>query len=310
MGWACAALGIASFSHCMKICRQAAPRANPKHDKPRWRGSALCLPLVAGIVSCLLASAVRSAEPPAAAGKAEPARGKGSDQTYKVRWLPGAKIVLDGRADEPAWGRTAAEKHFVFPWKAEPAPATEFRALCDGTNFYFSFRVQDPDIVVLDRLRDEEDEVFEDRVEVYLSRDEQMQDYFCFEVDSRGRAFDYRATFYRRFDTKWNFPGLETKGAPLPKGYEVEGRIPLKSFAALGFPELHPGVRIRCGLYRAEFSHDRSGRAVEQTATAHNLGRKIEGPPPIEEWMSWVDPKIREADFHVPASLGWLEFAE
>ena len=57
-------------------------------------------------------------------------------------------------------------------------------------------------------------------------------------------------------------------------------------------------------------SHDRSGRVVEQKETLHNLGRKVEGPPPIEEWISWVDPKREEADFHVPATLGWLEFAK
>jgi hypothetical protein len=78
----------------------------------------------------------------------------------------------------------------------------------------------------------------------------------------------------------------------------------------LGFPAIHPGVKIRCGLYRAEFSHDRSGRVVEQKESLHNLGRKIEGPPPIEEWISWVDPKIKEPDFHVPATLGWLEVVQ
>jgi hypothetical protein len=164
--------------------------------------------------------------------------------------------------------------------------------------------------VVLDRLQDKVDAIFEDRVEIYLSRDEEMKDYFCFEVDSRGRAFDYRASFYRKLDLKWSFPGLETKAAPLPKGYEVEGRIPLQSFAELGFPALRPGVKIRCGLYRAEFSHDRSGQPVEQKETLHNLGRKVEGPPPIEEWMSWVDPRVKEPDFHLPASLGWLEFVK
>ena len=46
---------------------------------------------------------------------------------------------------------------------------------------------------------------------------------------------------------------------------------------------------------------------MEQKASLHNLGRKVEGPPPIEEWISWVDPKIQEPDFHVPATLGWLE---
>jgi hypothetical protein len=243
-------------------------------------------------------------------GKAEPLPGKASDQTYPVRWLPEAKIVLDGRADEPAWKEAVAEKRFVFPWKQAPAPETEFRALCDGTSLYFTFRVQDADIVALDQLRDEQDEVFEDRLEVYLSRDDHLKDYYCFEVDSRGRVFDYRGSFYRRLDTKWKLAGLEAKAEPLPKGYEIEGRIPLTSLAALGFLPVQPGAKLRCGLYRAEFSHDRSGRPVEQKESVHNLGRKVEGPPPIEEWISWVDPRTKEPDFHVPASLGWLEFVK
>jgi hypothetical protein len=259
-------------------------------------------PLLGAAATLLLALVV--------AVKAEPPPGKASEQTYPVRWSPGAKIVLDGRADEPVWKKAAVEKRFTFPWKQTPAPETEFRALCDGMNLYFTFRVQDADIVVLDKLRDEEDEVFEDRMEVYLSRDDQMNDYFCFEVDSRGRAFDYRGSYYRHLDTNWKLQGLDTKAAPLPKGYEIEGRIPLTSLAALGFPPIQPGVKIRCGLYRAEFSHDRGGRAVEQKPSLHNLGRKVEGPPPIEEWISWVDPKIKEPDFHVPATLGWLEFVK
>jgi hypothetical protein len=243
-------------------------------------------------------------------GTAEPPPTKPSRQTYVVRWLPGAKITLDGRADEAAWKEASRDTRFTFPWKQAPAPATEFRALCDGTNLFFTFRLQDPDIVVLDKLRDEEDEVFEDRVEVYLSRDDQLMDYYCFEVDSRGRVFDYRGSYYRQLDTKWKFDGLEAKATARPNGYEIEGRIPLKSLAALGFPAIGPGSKIRCGLYRAEFSHDRSGRPVEQKASVHNLGRNIEGPPPIEEWISWVDPKIKEPDFHVPATLGWLQFGE
>jgi len=237
-------------------------------------------------------------------------QGKGSTQTYQVRRVPPGRIELDGRAAESAWAQAAAERHFVFPWKQALAPATEFRALWDDAHFYFTFRVQDADIFVLDRFRDEQDAVFEDRVEIYLCRDERMEGYFCFEVDSRGRAFDYRTQFYRQFDSTWDLPGLETKASPLPDGYEVEGRIPLRSFVALGFPAVRPGVRIRCGLYRAEFSHDRSGRPITPRESLHNLGRQIEGPPPIEEWMSWVDPKTKEPDFHVPASLGWLEFVK
>lgn len=234
----------------------------------------------------------------------------GSDQTYQVHYVPSANITVDGRADEPAWSQAAVEKHFVFPWKQSPAPATEFRALWSDEDFYFSYRAQDADIVVLESLNDPKDAVLEDRVEFYLCSDEQMKDTYCVEIDSRGRVFDYHSTYYRQFDPTWDLAGLETKGSPLPDGYQVEGRVPLRDIKALGFPTIAPGVKFRFGIYRAEFSHDRSGHKVEQQQTIHNLGRKLEGPPPIQEWISWVDPRISEPDFHVPASLGWLEFVK
>jgi len=234
-----------------------------------------------------------------------------SEKTYPVRYLPGARIQLDGRADEPEWSQARAETDFRFPWLSTAAPATEFRALCNDTDLYFTFKVHDEDIVVLDKLRDKQDEVFEDRVELYFGSDDRMlKDYYCLEIDSRGRAFDYRGSYYRRLDAAWSWPWLQTKAAPLPQGYEVEGRIPLASFEALGFPRLRPGVKIRCGLYRAEFSHDRSGRPVVQRESIHNRGRRFDGPPPLENWMSWVDPHTEEPDFHVPTSLGWLEIVK
>ncbi len=233
-----------------------------------------------------------------------------SEQTYRVQWVQGANIVVDGRADEPVWSNAVVEKGFVFPWKQAQAPATEFRALCDEANFYFTFRVRDDDIVALERLRDEQEAVFEDRVEMYFGLDDEMKDYFCLEVDSKGRCFDYRGSYYRQMEPSWKCEGLETAATALPHGYQVEGRIPIKTFVALGFPALRPGVKIRCGLYRAEFSHDRSGRAVEQPPSIHNLGLRMEGPPPIEEWLSWVDPKTKEPDFHVPSSMGWIEIVK
>jgi len=78
----------------------------------------------------------------------------------------------------------------------------------------------------------------------------------------------------------------------------------------MGLPRLEPGAKVLCGLYRAEFSHDRSGKPVVERKTIHNQGRKLDGPPPIEDWISWIDPKTPDPDFHVPSSLGWLEIVE
>ncbi len=230
-----------------------------------------------------------------------------SDKTYRVRWLPEARVKLDGRADEPAWSQAQLEKDFSFPWKDKPAPATEFRAVCDGEHLYFAFRVHDEDVVVLDRLRDEEDAVFEDRVELYFSPDERMKDYYCAEIDPRGRAFDYRGAYYRRIDPKWSWQGLRAAGAAIEQGYVVEGRIPLASFEAMGFPRLKPGVKIRCGLFRAEFHHDCSGKPAPKPDSIHTRGRQLDGPLPVQTWIAWVDPGTEEPDFHVPTSLGWLE---
>jgi hypothetical protein len=233
-----------------------------------------------------------------------------SQTAYRVRRLDKAEITVDGRADEPQWAQAAVERHFIFPWKKIEAPATEFRALCDGADLYFTFRVHDEDVVVLGTLRDEEDAVFEDRVELYFALDDRMQDYYALEIDSRGRAFDYRGKYYRQLDTAWKCPGLETAASALEDGYAVEGRLPLESFTQMGFPKLQPGVKIRCGLFRAEFSHDRSGRPVVIKETIHNRGRRLDGPPPIEAWMAWIDPRTEEPDFHVPTSLGLLEIGD
>jgi hypothetical protein len=234
-----------------------------------------------------------------------------SSTTYRAVYLPHANIRIDGRLDEPEWSRANVERHFTFPWKKADAPPTEFKALCDDQYLYFAFRAEDADIVVYDKLRDKMDVVFEDRVEMFFSCDPRMEKYYNLEIDSRGRTLDCRNSYYRKSDPTWSCKGLETAGVRLDKGYAVEGRIPLVTLVEMGLPKLKPGERILCGLYRAEFSHDRSGKPVVQKETIHNRGRRPpEGPPPIEEWMSWIDPKTPEPDFHVPASLGWLEIVE
>jgi len=266
-----------------------------------------------GLLLALLCLAGAPApEPAAPATLPAPPRvqGRPSDETYRVRHVPGVRIQLDGRADEPAWSRAQVLRRFGFPWKKAPAPATEFRALCDDRYLYFTFRVHDEDMVVLEKLRDEEDAVLEDRVELCFARDDRMKEYYWVEIDSRGRAFDYRAEYYRRFEPKWNWKGFEAKASQIEKGYVVEGRIPLAGFEELGFGHLRPGTKIRFGLYRAEFSHDRSGRAEAQRESIHTRGRKLDGPPPVEDWMSWIDPGTEEPDFHVPASLGWMEIVK
>jgi len=233
-----------------------------------------------------------------------------SDQTYEARPASGMPIEIDGRADETAWAAAKPLSSFSLPWNPEPPPKTEFRALHDASFLYFTFDMDDADIVSVDNFSDEADAVLEDRAELYFAADDQMARYVCIEVDSRGRVFDYAASYYRKFDPSWKLDGLATAASPRSDGYVVEGRIPLKTLARLGFPIFRPGARIRCGIFRAEFSHDRNAKASPAKPSIHNLGRPTHGPPPIERWMTWIDPKTTEPDFHVPTSLGWLKFVE
>ena len=232
-----------------------------------------------------------------------------NDRTYLVRYRPGIAIPLDGGAADSCWAQADVETQFSFPWNEAVAPPTEFRALCDDRYLYFAFRTQDADIVVLDQLRDKGDVVFEDRIEMFFCRDDRMTEYYCLEIDPRGRIFDYSSSYYRQHDWSWSWPGVEARGTLREDGYDVQGRIPLASFEQLGFPRPAVGVKIRCGLYRAEFSHRHGDEADDGQPSIHTPGRQLGGPPPLENWISWIDPGTAEPDFHVPSSLGWLEIA-
>ncbi|MEN6406957.1 MAG: GDYXXLXY domain-containing protein [Thermoguttaceae bacterium] len=215
-----------------------------------------------------------------------------TDRKYYACKLPEKNIRLDGRLDEPEWRQANVERHFVFPWKSDAAPRTEFLAFANDDFLYFAFRVEDPDVVALDRLRDKSDVASEDHVELIFCRDHQMKDYYCLEIDPRGRVNDFRGSYYRQFDPTWRCQGFEAVGTSTSKGYQIEGRIPRATLQQMA----GSGDSVLFGLYRAEFSHDRTARPADPKS-----------PPSVQkDWISWINPKTAEPDFHVPSSLGWL----
>ncbi|MHB8897129.1 MAG: carbohydrate-binding family 9-like protein [Thermoguttaceae bacterium] len=245
-------------------------------------------------------------------------------KTYEAIYVPDARITVDGILDETVWQKANLETGFAFPWEDRPAPPTEFRAVLDRDALCFAFRVADPDVVLAADYRGKEDVVREDRAELFFARDDGLSDYFCLEIDPLGRVLDYRASYYRKMDFGWSWPGLEAAGRLVEGGYCVEGRIPWKSLESLGlcptnlkdrevFHEdsrptgtdhfspsgsplrqaaLPPGSQgqIKFGIYRAEFRHTGGGNWAES-------------------WISWVDPQTPEPDFHVPGSFGTLRWS-
>jgi hypothetical protein len=208
-------------------------------------------------------------------------------KTYEAIYVAEPNIVLDGTLTEPAWKQANVETAFGYPWEDFPPPRTEFRALFDAYALYFTFTVEDDDIVLVESFRDKEDVVFEDRVELFFALDESLEQYFCLEIDPLGRVLDYRASHYRIFDFSWSFPGLDVVGVRTSDGYAVQGRIALETFQSLGFPPLDSDGGVKFGMYRADFRHVAGGKWKER-------------------WISWVDPQTDEPDFHVPQSFGYL----
>lgn len=204
-------------------------------------------------------------------------------------------VVVDGMLDEKEWGAiTPIDKALHFPWEKKTAPSTVFKAFHDEKNMYFSFLVKDADVVAEADWKNESTVDNEDRVELFFAPgpiDKKMGNsvpvYYAVEVDPMGRTHDYSMTFYRKnMKSGWDMPGLKTAAKIVKGGYSVEASIPLESLKKL---KLIKGGAMQTGVYRAEFSKPKKGGLVMQ-------------------WISWVDPKTPEPDFHVNSSFGVFKF--
>ncbi len=190
---------------------------------------------------------------------------------------------------ELKWENAELLTDFVFPWKNEDAPLTEFRALADEQTLHFRFDIHDDD-VVLDSSKDPDEAVLgSDRAELFFSQTPDMsKPYYGLEMDPRGGVYDYEGRYHREIDPVWKMPKLELEGEVTERGYVVSGRVDLQVLRNLGCLR---GQEMITGVYRAEFSHNADG-SIRQ------------------EWISWVDPASEVPDFHVPASFGRFIFEE
>ena len=71
-------------------------------------------------------------------------------------------------------------------------------------------------------------------------------------------------------------------------GYELEGSITLQSLRDLGILKENA---MNAGLYRGECV-------------------KLEGENATLRWISWIDPKTPEPDFHVASSFGVFQLGD
>jgi hypothetical protein len=186
------------------------------------------------------------------------------------------------------WNEADRLDSFINPWSELPVPAMTFQALWDDLHLHFRFDVTADNVLTLIHSNNKLEVMDSDRVEIFFRCNEQLDPYFCLEMDSMGRVLDYRAQYYRKFDYGWQWPGtgdLMVQSAPTGSGYQVLGSVTLASLRQLGLLQQNS---LQVGLFR--------GECLE-----------LAGTKSIFNWISWIKPDSGHPDFHIPSAFGMLE---
>ena len=207
-------------------------------------------------------------------------------KVYGVRKTSHA-IQITGKGSDKQWNTATMLNDFIYPWEKDTPPATRFKSLHDDDWFYFLFEVEDKNINIYVVSNDKKEAVRSDRVELFFRQDEAMAPYYCLEMDPLARVFDCRGMYYRKLDTSWRWPAgeIEVKAFRGENEYVVEGKISKKSLRDLGILK---GDVMEAGVFRADCI------------------KLVDGDPDFR-WISWIDPRSPQPDFHIPQAFGVLK---
>jgi hypothetical protein len=193
-------------------------------------------------------------------------------------------VRIDGRLEEPCYKDHAPLEAFrVAASPRQKAPRTRAWVFWSTEKVVFAFECEDPLIVAWPPSGNKQDVNPQDRGELFLWDGIREHPYLCLEMAARGAVNDYRARFYRKFDSTWNTPGLTSATTITKTGYTVEAEFAAEALTPYGI-ELKPGARFRGGLFRAEYT----------TAA--------KGAEPW--WITWVEAGVKSPDFHIERSFG------
>ncbi|MCL6265456.1 sugar-binding protein [Flagellimonas myxillae] len=188
------------------------------------------------------------------------------------------------------WERAQVLQHFSQPWGDADCPKISFRALHNYEYLFLRYQVTNPKVLIFEGQGGKMDVVQSERVEIFLAQDPKLQTYYCLEIDPSERILDYTASFHRDFDYNWSWPKghLFATAQIRPEDYQVDVRISKESLEQLGL--IHQN-RILAGIYLGHC----------EALPDENCGQST------LNWLTWIDPKRKTPDFHVPATFGTLE---
>ena len=173
---------------------------------------------------------------------------------------------------------------FQSPWNEDFINPITFKALYDDKNLDFSFYVSDKDIYTDVSSHKDENIGNSDRVELFFRSDLALNPYYCLEIDTAVRLMNFEERPGKNFDFKWNWPKQDIKlESTIHSTYFlVEGIISLKSLRDLNILK---GNKIETGVFRAKYKKNEFGQFTPT-------------------WITWVDPKTEEPNFHIASSFG------
>ena len=211
-------------------------------------------------------------------------------KTYQVKKTNSIYKMQLIEENDKNWKEATPLSDFSYPWRNELPEETIFKALYDDNYLFLKYEVKDSNILISNVHNSKMDVAQSDRVEIFFRKDETLKEYYCLEIDPKGKVLDYKASYYRKFDENWSWPKghLFVTGENIKGGYKVEVSISLKSLKDLG---LLKNDEIESGIYR--------GNCIE-LPSKENIDGKI-------KWISWINPMTDMPDFHVPNSFGILK---
>lgn len=192
------------------------------------------------------------------------------------------RIVIDGKADDPAWAR-AAPTSFDTDWSgAATGIRTDVRFAWSDRGLFALFELQDAGFNV-DRSRstgEEREKLYEeDCVELFLGHDvEDPKHYAEVEIGPFGHWFDLDVHRGGVSDTAWSSAAtIATTQDAKAKRAVIEVRLNAKEIVA----RLRSGERLPLGIYRME------GRSPRR-------------------YLAFSPTETKKPNFHVPEKFGTL----
>ena len=208
--------------------------------------------------------------------------------TYKVNCIKGKEISISGMGNDPVWKKANSLTDFSSPWDSEAIKKIEFKALHNNKEVFFQFKVFDKEVYIHPSENKYNSINNSDRVELFFRSDENLNPYYCLEIDPSARVMNFKAYPNKKFDFNWNWPENDIKVISDRNAnyFSVRIAISIQSFKDLSLLKEN---FIETGIYRAKYNKIENKKDYQPT------------------WITWVNPNTIEPNFHIKSSFGILK---